>query len=58
MPIYRDILLALGICSVSKKSCSSILKSGPGQAITIVIGGAAEVPFLFCVPLTYTQGVI
>ncbi|KAF8579951.1 DAGAT-domain-containing protein [Ramaria rubella] len=42
MPIYRDILLALGICSVSKKSCASILKGGPGQAITIVVGGAAE----------------
>ncbi|KAL0953894.1 hypothetical protein HGRIS_005065 [Hohenbuehelia grisea] len=42
MPIYRDILLALGICSVSKQSCSNILKSGPGSAITIVVGGAAE----------------
>ncbi|KAJ8482984.1 hypothetical protein ONZ45_g14756 [Pleurotus djamor] len=42
MPIYRDILLALGVCSVSKKSCSNILKSGPGSAITIVVGGAAE----------------
>ncbi|KAF9497753.1 DAGAT-domain-containing protein [Pleurotus eryngii] len=42
MPIYRDILLALGICSVSKQSCSNILKSGPGSAITIIVGGAAE----------------
>lgn len=42
MPFYRDILLALGICSVSKQSCSNILKAGPGQAITIVVGGAAE----------------
>ncbi|KJA22736.1 hypothetical protein HYPSUDRAFT_87132 [Hypholoma sublateritium FD-334 SS-4] len=42
MPFYRDILLALGVCSVSKKSCSNILKSGPGMAITIVVGGAAE----------------
>lgn len=42
IPIYRDILLALGICSVSKKSCSNILKAGPGSAITIVVGGAAE----------------
>jgi len=42
MPIYREILLALGICSVSKRSCSNILKSGPGSAITIVVGGAAE----------------
>ncbi|KDQ26471.1 hypothetical protein PLEOSDRAFT_1057032 [Pleurotus ostreatus PC15] len=42
MPIYRDIILALGICSVSKQSCSNILKSGPGSAITIIVGGAAE----------------
>jgi hypothetical protein len=42
MPLYRDIILALGICSVSKRSCSNILQSGPGSAITIVVGGAAE----------------
>jgi 2-acylglycerol O-acyltransferase 2 len=41
-PIYRDIILALGICSVSKQSCSNILAAGPGSAITIVVGGAAE----------------
>jgi len=41
-PFYRDILLALGSRSVSKKSCSNILKSGPGAAIAIVVGGAAE----------------
>lgn len=41
-PLYRDILLALGICSVSRESCSNILKGGPGSAIAIVIGGAAE----------------
>jgi 2-acylglycerol O-acyltransferase 2 len=61
MPFYRDILLALGICSVSYKSCQNILRrgsspnipsgkqngltlpsTGPGNSITIVIGGAAE----------------
>ncbi|KAI0034470.1 DAGAT-domain-containing protein [Vararia minispora EC-137] len=42
VPIHREILLALGICSVSKRSCSNILRSGPGEAITIVVGGAAE----------------
>ncbi|PPQ85401.1 hypothetical protein CVT25_006397 [Psilocybe cyanescens] len=42
MPFYRDILLALGVCSVSKRSCSNILKAGAGSAITIVVGGAAE----------------
>ena len=42
MPLYRDILLALGICSVSKRACQKILDRGPGEAITIVVGGAAE----------------
>lgn len=42
VPLYRDILLSMGICSVSKRSCASILKRGSGQAITIVVGGAAE----------------
>ncbi|KAL4249920.1 Diacylglycerol O-acyltransferase [Abortiporus biennis] len=42
IPFYREVILALGICSVSKQSCSNILKGGPGQAITIVVGGAAE----------------
>jgi hypothetical protein len=34
--------MALGIYSVSKASCSNILKAGPGSSITIVVGGAAE----------------
>lgn len=42
IPFYRDILLALGICSVSMQSCSNILKQGPGSCLTIVVGGAAE----------------
>jgi 2-acylglycerol O-acyltransferase 2 len=42
LPIYRDLLLSLNICSVSRKSCERILKSGPGNALTIVVGGAAE----------------
>ena len=42
VPFYRDVILAMGICSVSKESCSNILRGGPGQAITIVVGGAAE----------------
>lgn len=42
MPVYRDVLLALGICSVSRSSCSNILKQGKGSAICIVVGGAAE----------------
>ncbi|EMD39095.1 hypothetical protein CERSUDRAFT_112788 [Gelatoporia subvermispora B] len=42
VPFYREIILSMGICSVSKRSCSNILKGGAGQAITIVVGGAAE----------------
>lgn len=34
--------MALGISSVSKQSCSNILKRGAGNAIAIVVGGAAE----------------
>lgn len=41
--VYRDILLLLGVCSVSKRSCSTILRRGKaGTAIVIVIGGATE----------------
>ncbi|KAI9310110.1 diacylglycerol acyltransferase [Dichotomocladium elegans] len=42
LPLYRDIILALGIASVSRHSCESILSSGPGRSIVIVVGGAAE----------------
>lgn len=42
-PVYRDILLHLGLCSVSKRACSTILRRGSlGTAIVIVIGGATE----------------
>ncbi|KAA1113136.1 diacylglycerol O-acyltransferase 1 [Puccinia graminis f. sp. tritici] len=54
IPFYRDLILSLGICSVSIKSCISILKSknkrsadvknnkGEGNCLVIVVGGAAE----------------
>lgn len=41
-PFYRDILMWMGVCSVSKESCHNILGQGSGSAITIVVGGAAE----------------
>ena len=41
-PFYRDILMWMGVCSVSKESCQNILGQGGGSAITIVVGGAAE----------------
>ena len=42
MPFYRDFLMAHGVASVSKPACAKILSKGAGEAITIVIGGAAE----------------
>ncbi|KAI7905377.1 diacylglycerol acyltransferase [Cokeromyces recurvatus] len=42
IPLYRDIILALGLASVSRRSCERILASGPGRSIVIVIGGASE----------------
>ena len=34
--------MAMGICSVSKRSCEAILRKGKGSAIAIVVGGASE----------------
>ncbi|RCI03136.1 diacylglycerol O-acyltransferase 1 [Rhizopus stolonifer] len=42
IPLYRDIILALGIASVSRHSCETILTLGPGRSIVIVVGGASE----------------
>lgn len=42
IPLYRDILMALGLCSVNRRSCERILRKGKGHAITIVVGGASE----------------
>ncbi|KAI8338952.1 diacylglycerol acyltransferase type 2A [Chlamydoabsidia padenii] len=43
MPLHRDYLLSLGMCSVSKRSCKHILQNtGPGRSIAIVVGGATE----------------
>ncbi|KAI8988205.1 diacylglycerol acyltransferase type 2B [Mycotypha africana] len=44
IPFYRDLILSLGLASVSKKSCETILSSKePGAgSIAIVVGGAAE----------------
>ncbi|KAL1882703.1 hypothetical protein VTK73DRAFT_1223 [Phialemonium thermophilum] len=48
VPLYRDYVLAMGLCSVSKESIVNILtRGGPngegmGRAVTIVVGGARE----------------
>ncbi|KAK9430667.1 diacylglycerol acyltransferase-domain-containing protein [Lipomyces doorenjongii] len=40
LPFYREYLLSLGIASVSRRSCTNLLKHD--QSICIVIGGAQE----------------
>ncbi|KDN49573.1 putative diacylglycerol acyltransferase type 2b [Tilletiaria anomala UBC 951] len=42
IPIFRDVIMSFGMCSVSKHSCERILRKGPGNCITIVVGGATE----------------
>ncbi|XP_077448167.1 2-acylglycerol O-acyltransferase 3b isoform X1 [Stigmatopora argus] len=43
IPLLRDYLMAAGLCPVSKASlCHLLSKSGTGNAVVIVIGGAAE----------------
>ncbi|KAI8921461.1 diacylglycerol acyltransferase [Entophlyctis helioformis] len=46
-PIWREILLSLGLVSVSRRSCDNILSKGPGNSIMIVVGGAAEALYAF-----------
>ncbi|KAK2573404.1 2-acylglycerol O-acyltransferase 2-A [Acropora cervicornis] len=42
-PLYRDYLMAGGLCDVSKESIHHILtQQGTGNAVVIAIGGAAE----------------
>lgn len=40
IPLHRDYLLSLGLASVSKRSCKSLLSRG--QSICILLGGAQE----------------
>ncbi|CDO57007.1 hypothetical protein DV495_002704 [Geotrichum candidum] len=40
LPLFREYLLSLGFASVSKRSCTTLLKQG--QSICIVLGGAQE----------------
>ncbi|KAI8334803.1 diacylglycerol acyltransferase [Chlamydoabsidia padenii] len=42
LPFYRDLILSMGFCSPSRKSCEYILQSGPGRSVAIVLGGAGE----------------
>ncbi|KAJ3261613.1 Diacylglycerol O-acyltransferase 2 [Boothiomyces macroporosus] len=47
IPLARDVLLFLGICSASQKSCNNILTMQPGSSIMIVLGGAQESTLAF-----------
>jgi len=47
VPFFRDLLLSLGFCSVSKTSIESILSRSPGSSCMIVPGGAAESLYAF-----------
>ncbi|XP_053564965.1 diacylglycerol O-acyltransferase 2 [Bombina bombina] len=43
MPLYRDYLLAAGMCSVTHSSIDFLLsKNGTGNVVVIVVGGSAE----------------
>ncbi|KAG0193584.1 diacylglycerol O-acyltransferase 1 [Apophysomyces sp. BC1034] len=42
LPIHRDYLLAIGMCTVSRDSCKRVLQSEPGRSIAIVVGGVTE----------------
>ena len=42
MPIWREIILRLGVISVSAQSLKHVLQKGPGNAVLVVPGGAAE----------------
>ncbi|XP_004620957.1 2-acylglycerol O-acyltransferase 3 [Sorex araneus] len=43
LPVYRDYIMALGLCPVSRQSLDFLLSQGqPGQAVVILVGGAQE----------------
>lgn len=47
LPLYREILMGLGLASVSRRSCENILQKGPGHSCMIVVGGATESLYAF-----------
>nr|XP_015816427.2 2-acylglycerol O-acyltransferase 3b isoform X1 [Nothobranchius furzeri]XP_054586564.1 2-acylglycerol O-acyltransferase 3b isoform X1 [Nothobranchius furzeri] len=43
LPLFREYLMSAGLCPVSKASLAHLLsKNGKGNAVVIVVGGAAE----------------
>ncbi|CAO3593965.1 unnamed protein product [Absidia cylindrospora] len=41
VPLYRDLLLSMGLCSISRASCDHVLSSSD-LSLAIVVGGATE----------------
>uniref|UniRef100_A0A8C0S9H8 Acyltransferase n=3 Tax=Canis lupus TaxID=9612 RepID=A0A8C0S9H8_CANLF len=63
LPVYRDYLMYLGLCSVNRRSLDFILsKPQPGQAVAIVVGGAHEslfaIPGMHCLVLRNRKGFV
>lgn len=42
IPLWRELLMRLGVISVSETSIRNVLRKGPGNAVLVVPGGAAE----------------
>ena len=42
VPLYREYLLAVGLCDASREALRYNLQRGPGAAALVVIGGAQE----------------
>ncbi|XP_007910025.2 diacylglycerol O-acyltransferase 2 [Callorhinchus milii] len=43
LPLFREYVMSVGVCSVNKRSVTHLLaRSGVGNAVVIVVGGAAE----------------
>jgi hypothetical protein len=40
--LIREYVLACGLRCASRRACTAILKSGPGNCIVLTVGGAAE----------------
>ncbi|XP_062993436.1 2-acylglycerol O-acyltransferase 3 [Elgaria multicarinata webbii] len=42
LPVYREYMMSSGMVPVSKRALDFLLRGGPGHAVVIVVGGAAE----------------
>jgi len=47
-PIFREIVMALGVINVSRDSCKFVLtQQAPGHSVAIVVGGSSDVLNLY-----------